>query len=142
MQAIVECLRPSGDEIHNLVGTSGMLHLRGELVPLIDLAGLLDLGLAGDESMERVVIVTEAADGSRFALSVDELCGHQQVVIKSIEESYGAVPGIAGATILGNGRVAFILDVDRLSEMEIAPVNGSHGRDMLGREKDMGRLLN
>ncbi len=39
------------------------------------------------------------------------------MVIKSIEESYGAVPGIAAATILGNGRVAFILDVEKLSEM-------------------------
>jgi len=45
------------------------------------------------------------------------LCGHQQVVIKSIEESYGAVPGIAAATILGNGRVAFILDVEKLSDL-------------------------
>jgi len=43
--------------------------------------------------------------------------GHQQVVVKSIEESYGSVPGIAGATILGNGRVAFILDVEKLSDL-------------------------
>jgi chemotaxis protein histidine kinase CheA len=48
---------------------------------------------------------------------VDELLGHQQVVVKSIEESYGSVPGIAGATILGNGRVAFILDVEKLSDL-------------------------
>jgi two-component system chemotaxis sensor kinase CheA len=48
---------------------------------------------------------------------VDELCGHQQVVVKSIEESYGSVPGIAGATILGNGRVAFILDIEKLSDL-------------------------
>ena len=53
----------------------------------------------------------------RFGLVVDELCGHQQVVIKSIEESYGSVPGISAATILGNGRVAFILDVEKLSEL-------------------------
>jgi two-component system chemotaxis sensor kinase CheA len=48
---------------------------------------------------------------------VDELCGHQQVVIKSIEENYGSVPGIAAATILGNGRVAFIVDIEKLSEL-------------------------
>ena len=53
----------------------------------------------------------------RYGLVVDELCGHQQVVIKNIEESYGSVPGIAAATILGNGRVAFILDVEKLSEL-------------------------
>jgi two-component system chemotaxis sensor kinase CheA len=55
---------------------------------------------------------------------VDELRGHQQVVIKSIEENYGIVPGIAGATILGNGRVAFITDVDRLANL------AGDGRDM------------
>jgi two-component system chemotaxis sensor kinase CheA len=64
-----------------------------------------------------VVIITEAGEGTRFGLVVDELCGHQQVVIKSIEESYGAVPGIAAATILGNGRVAFILDVEKLADL-------------------------
>ena len=48
---------------------------------------------------------------------MDELCGHQQVVIKSIEENYGSVPGIAAATILGNGRVAFIVDIEKLSEL-------------------------
>jgi len=56
-----------------------------------------------------VVIITEAGDESRFGLIVDELCGSSAGgVVKSIEESYGSVPGIAGATILGNGRVAFI----------------------------------
>ena len=69
------------------------------------------------ESDEGVVIITDAGEDTRFGLIVDELCGHQQVVIKSIEESYGSVPGIAGATILGNGRVAFILDVEKLSDL-------------------------
>jgi two-component system chemotaxis sensor kinase CheA len=64
-----------------------------------------------------VVIITDAGEGTHFGLIVDELLGHQQVVIKSIEESYGAVPGIAAATILGNGRVAFILDVEKLSDI-------------------------
>ncbi len=66
-----------------------------------------------------VVIITDAGEGTRFGLVVDELCGHQQVVIKSIEESYGSVPGIAAATILGNGRVAFILDVEKLSDLAV-----------------------
>ena len=65
------------------------------------------------------MIITDAGDGSRFGLVVDQLCGHQQVVIKSIEESYGSVPGIAAATILGNGRVAFILDVEKLSDLAV-----------------------
>jgi two-component system, chemotaxis family, sensor kinase CheA len=119
MPIIVECLRPSPNDIQNLIGSRGMLQLRGDLVPLVRLSDLLDVSTTSSESSDSVVIITEAGDESRFGLVVDELCGHQQVVIKSIEESYGSVPGIAGATILGNGRVAFILDVDKLSDLAV-----------------------
>jgi two-component system chemotaxis sensor kinase CheA len=117
LPTIVECLRPAPGDIQNLLGTRGMLQLRGDLVPLVHLGDLLDVRSNPNDSSDRVVIVTEAGDESRFGLIVDELCGHQQVVVKSIEESYGSVPGIAGATILGNGRVAFILDVEKLSDL-------------------------
>jgi two-component system, chemotaxis family, sensor kinase CheA len=117
MSAIVECLRPPASDIHNLIGTSGMLRLRGNLVPLVQLSDLLDIATTLSNSDERVVIITDAGEGAHFGIVVDELCGHQQVVVKSIEESYGSVPGIAGATILGNGRVAFILDVEKLSDL-------------------------
>jgi len=117
MSAIVECLRPPGSDIHNLIGTPGMLKLRGNLVPLVQLRDLLDIGSSASSSEERVVIISDAGEGTRFGIVVDELCGHQQVVVKSIEASYGSVPGIAGATILGNGRVAFILDVEKLSDI-------------------------
>jgi two-component system chemotaxis sensor kinase CheA len=119
LSTIVECLRPQRSEISNLVGTRGMLQLRGDLVPIMHLADLLDVNSNADDSEERVVIITDAGDGTRFGLVVDQLCGHQQVVIKSIEESYGSVPGIAAATILGNGRVAFILDVEKLSDLAV-----------------------
>jgi two-component system, chemotaxis family, sensor kinase CheA len=117
MSAIVECLRPPASDVHNLIGTSGMLRLRGNLVPLVQLSDLLDVTSMLSASDERVVIITDAGEGAHFGIVVDELCGHQQVVVKSIEESYGSVPGIAGATILGNGRVAFILDVEKLSDL-------------------------
>ncbi len=117
MSSIVECLRPPASDIHSLLGTSGMLQLRGNLVPLVHLCQLLDIAGANTASDERVVIISDAGDGARFGIVVDELCGHQQVVVKSIEESYGSVPGIAGATILGNGRVAFILDIEKLSDL-------------------------
>jgi two-component system chemotaxis sensor kinase CheA len=127
MPAIVECLRPARGDVQNLIGSRGMLQLRGDLVPLVRLSDLLDV--SSTESNDSVVIITEAGDESRFGLIVDELLGHQQVVIKSIEESYGSVPGIAGATILGNGRVAFILDVDKLSDLAVneMPSFGSTG---------------
>lgn len=126
LSAIVECLRPQANEISNLIGTHGMLQLRGEFVPIVMLGDLLDITSPASTSSERVVIITDAGEGSRFGLVVDELLGHQQVVIKSIEESYGAVPGIAAATILGNGRVAFILDVEKLSDMAVnSPVGNA-----------------
>ncbi len=117
MSAIVECLRPPASDIHNLIGTPGMLRLRGNLVPLVQLSELLDLNVTPSPGDERVVIITDAGEGAHFGIVLDELCGHQQVVVKSIEASYGSVPGIAGATILGNGRVAFILDVEKLSDL-------------------------
>jgi two-component system chemotaxis sensor kinase CheA len=119
LSTIIECLRPARSDISNLVGTRGMLQLRGDLLPIVHLGDLLDVGSGPEESEESVVIITDAGDGSRFGLVVDQLCGHQQVVIKSIEESYGSVPGIAAATILGNGRVAFILDVEKLSDLTV-----------------------
>jgi two-component system chemotaxis sensor kinase CheA len=119
LSTIIECLRPARSDINNLVGTRGMLQLRGDLVPIVHLGDLLDINSAPGDSEESVVIITDAGDGSRFGLVVDQLCGHQQVVIKSIEESYGSVPGIAAATILGNGRVAFILDVEKLSDLAV-----------------------
>jgi two-component system chemotaxis sensor kinase CheA len=124
LSSIVECLRPARADVSNLIGTRGMLQLRGEFVPLVLLGDLLSISSTAAESGESVVIITDAGEGSRFGLVVDELCGHQQVVIKSIEESYGSVPGIAAATILGNGRVAFILDIEKLSDLAVnSPVD-------------------
>jgi two-component system chemotaxis sensor kinase CheA len=125
LSAIVECLRPARADISNLIGTRGMLQLRGDFVPLIHLGDLLDISSAAGDGGESVVIITDAGEGSRFGLVVDELCGHQQVVIKSIEESYGSVPGIAAATILGNGRVAFILDVEKLNDLAVSSPVGA-----------------
>ncbi|MGZ5827137.1 MAG: chemotaxis protein CheA [Xanthobacteraceae bacterium] len=121
LSAIVECLRPPRSDVHDLVGTHGMLKLRGELLPIVHLGDILDVASGLTDASAGVVIITEAGEGTRFGLRVDELLGHQQVVIKSIEESYGSIPGISAATILGNGRVAFILDTEKLFEMAALP---------------------
>lgn len=115
LSVIVECLLPDSALVANLVGTHGILQLRGNHVPLLRLSELF--GLPRINSNESVIVVVDVGDGKMAGIIVDELCGHQQVVIKSIEESYGRVPGIAAATILGNGRVAFILDVEKLPEI-------------------------
>lgn len=129
MSTIVECMQRRADDANNLLGTRGVIQLRGEWIQLVYLADLFELRSTEHESTDNVVIITEAGDRMRYGLVVDELCGHQQVVIKNIEESYGSVPGIAAATILGNGRVAFILDVEKLSELaaESRPSDGAAG---------------
>lgn len=122
MAAIVECLRPGQSEVHNLLGTHGTLHLRGEIVPMVHLGDALGVPSTLN-SGEGVVIIIEAGEGIKLGLAVDDLLGHQQVVIKSIEENYGTVPGIAAATILGNGRVAFILDSEKIYDLACETMN-------------------
>jgi two-component system chemotaxis sensor kinase CheA len=117
ISAIVECIRPACTDIRPLVGTCGALQIRGSIVPLVYLGDVFDVPGFVRDPAECTVIVIEGSDRARLGLVVDELCGHQQVVIKSIEENYGSVPGIAAATILGNGRVAFIVDIEKLSEL-------------------------
>jgi two-component system chemotaxis sensor kinase CheA len=133
ISAIVECLRPNRSDVRNLIGTGGTLQLRGDIVPLVHLADLLQVKATVQAASEGVVIIVEAGDGVRLGLVIDELCGHQQVVIKSIEENYHSVPGIAAATILGNGRVAFILDIDKLPEL----VNESNGRSRMEKNQEV-----
>jgi two-component system chemotaxis sensor kinase CheA len=124
MAAIVECLRPGQSEVHNLLGTHGTLHLRGEIVPMVHLGDALGVP-ATLNSGDGVVIIIEAGEGIKLGLAVDDLLGHQQVVIKSIEENYGTVPGIAAATILGNGRVAFILDCEKIYDLACETMNNT-----------------
>jgi two-component system chemotaxis sensor kinase CheA len=121
ISSIVECIRPSASEYHSLLGTRGALRLRGAIVPIVYLAELFDLSASRETTDESTVIIIETSEGVRVGIVVDQLCGHQQVVIKSIEENYGAVRGIAGATILGDGHVAFILDAERLGEFAKYP---------------------
>ena len=83
-----------------------MLKLRGKLVPVVYLGDLLDIEVEQREQRRARRHHHRGRRWIRIGIVVDEFCGHQQVVIKSIEESYGSVPGIAAATILGNGRVA------------------------------------
>ena len=85
-----------------------MLDLRGEPVPFARLGALLDVG-AEPAARENVVIVT--CGNERAGLAVDSLIGESQVVVKPMSGLFRALPGISGSAILGDGRVAMILDV-------------------------------
>jgi two-component system, chemotaxis family, sensor kinase CheA len=118
LTAIIESLRPQPSGIHPVVGRGDVLALRGEYVPLIYLHRRFSIADAITDPCHGIVIIVQSDTAGRMGVVVDELLGQQQVVVKSLEANYDPVDGISGATILGNGRVALILDVARLREAD------------------------
>ena len=117
LTAIIESLRPKPEEVKALGPQSAVLAVRESYVPLIDIGKVLGFRDAVPQASAGVVLLVENEDGGRAALVADAIQGQRQVVIKSLEANYQQVPGIAAATILGDGRVALILDVDALVAM-------------------------
>jgi two-component system, chemotaxis family, sensor kinase CheA len=114
LTAIVETLRPRSGDVHALGMDAQVLAIRGSFVPLIDVGQALGFRSAPADPLTSVVILIETEGRARNALLVDAIQDQRQVVIKSLEANYRHVPDIAAATILGDGRVALILDVDAL----------------------------
>ncbi|WP_417503956.1 chemotaxis protein CheA [Marinomonas gallaica] len=114
---IVESIQPMNDQIRVIKG-SKILWAREEYWPLVDIGKRLGGRAESINSLDltqSIVVLVETAK-SRFGLVVDTLVGQQQVVIKSLERHYRRVEGVAGATIMGDGGVALILDVDSLTQ--------------------------
>jgi two-component system chemotaxis sensor kinase CheA len=105
---ISESLQPSEGQIKSVNGRE-VVDVRDEYLPVISLAQFLG-AKSGDADSESSVLMVLETEGGRAAVRVDELVGQQQVVLKSLEANYRKVHGISGATIMGDGRVAFILD--------------------------------
>jgi two-component system chemotaxis sensor kinase CheA len=118
LTAIIESLRPQAADIHPVVGRGEVLALRGEYLPLIHLHKCFGIADAISDPCRGIVVVVQSESAGRVGVMVDELLGQQQVVVKSLEANYDTVDGISGATILGNGRVALILDIARLREID------------------------
>jgi two-component system chemotaxis sensor kinase CheA len=110
---VVESLQPKTADIRTVQGAAQVIHVRGEHLPVIALSELFGIESAAD-GLERGIIVILEAEGGKVALFVDELVGQHQVVIKSLETNYRKVAYVSGATIMGDGRVALILDVAAL----------------------------
>ena len=111
LTAIIETLQPRQAAIHDLGEGARVLNIRGTYIPLLCVGSILGWTESGTTPAS-VALLVECDGGSRAALLVDAIQGQQQVVIKSLEANYRQVPGVAAATILGDGRVALILDVD------------------------------
>jgi two-component system chemotaxis sensor kinase CheA len=108
---IVETMQLDSKAVETLPGNRQILQLRGEIAPLLKLRELLGIRALGTEPN---VVIVETESVPRLAIAVDEIVGQQQVVVKNLEASFRRVEGVSAATILGDGLVALILDVDAL----------------------------
>jgi two-component system chemotaxis sensor kinase CheA len=114
LTAIVESLTLDAGDVHRVGGHEAVIKFRDKFVPLIDVGLAMGFAQAPLTPSEGVAVVIETEGGSRAALLVNNIQGQRQVVIKSLETNYRQVEGVAAATILGDGRVALILDVDAI----------------------------
>jgi len=127
LTAIVETLQPRRSDVHSVSGGSRVIAIRDRYVALIDVGMALGYRSEPLDPEAGVALLIEGEGGSRAVLLVDAIQGQRQVVIKSLEANYRQVVGIAAATILGDGRVALILDADALvaasrgAEMRLLP---------------------
>ena len=114
LSSIVESLTPRAQDVHYVGGRDAVISFRETFVPLIDVGQALGFRTTPIPPETGVAVIVESDGGGRAALLVDAIQGQRQVVIKSLEANYQQVDGVAAATILGDGRVALILDVDAL----------------------------
>ena len=115
---ILESFRPRPQDVKTLVNGGQVVRTRGEFTRLVSLARIFDVPNATHDPSQGLVVMVEADGGSVIGVVVDELLGQQQVVIKSLEANYDPIEGISAATILGNGQVCLILDLDSLEAMD------------------------
>ena len=113
LSCVVESLQPEPEDIKDISGKGTVVKVREEYLPLIALHNVFGITPRFSNPCEGILVILEV-EGKRAALFIDELVGQQQVVVKNIESNYKKVPGVSGATILGDGCVALILDVAAL----------------------------
>jgi two-component system, chemotaxis family, sensor kinase CheA len=113
---ISESLQPAAADVKTVVGRGRTVHVRGDYLPVIALHEVFNIR-PNVTDMHHGILVILDCDGVRSALFVDALLGEHQVVIKSLETNYRRVPGVSGATIMGDGRVALILDAGALASL-------------------------
>ncbi|MCI1193721.1 chemotaxis protein CheW [Calidifontimicrobium sp. SYSU G02091] len=113
LASVVESFQVRPGMIRTIGGSGRVVQVRDEYLPVVDLEKVFDVPRFDFEHASDIMVVVEA-EGGRVALLVDELLGQQQVVVKNLEANYRKVPDVSGATIMGDGRVALILDIGSL----------------------------
>ena len=113
---VIESLQPEEGDIKTMSNQARVIQVRGEYLPVVVLHELFGLQSQWKDFTQGIMVVLDA-DGTKACLFVDALVGQHQVVIKSLEANYRRVNGISGATIMGDGHVALILDVSAIASM-------------------------
>ena len=113
LSSVVESFQVRANTIRSIAGNGRVVQVRDEYMPVLDIERVFEVPEGRAERRNDIMVVVEA-DGARVALLVHELLGQQQVVVKNLESNYRKVDDVSGATIMGDGRVALILDVNSL----------------------------
>lgn len=113
LSSVVESFQVESNTIKTVAGSGRVVEVRDEYMPVVELEQVFNVPRFDFEHVSSIMVVVEA-EGGRVALLVDELLGQQQVVVKNLEANYRKVSDVSGATIMGDGRVALILDVGSL----------------------------
>ena len=113
LSSVVESFQVNPDDVNTVAQGSQLVKVREEYMPVIALEKVFEVPRFDMDKSSNIMVVVED-DGNRVALLVDELLGQHQVVVKNLESNYRKVPNVSGATILGDGRVALILDIGGL----------------------------
>ncbi len=114
--SIIESLQIKSELISGVTGAAEVYKLREEYIPIVRLYQMFDIVPVNTNIKEGLLVVVES-EGKKIAILVDDLLGQQQVVIKSLETNFRKVHGLSGATILGDGTVALIIDITGLMEI-------------------------
>lgn len=133
--SILETIRPKAADLAKIGLNNDLLRIRGEYVPIIDLADRLGRSSQPRALTDQVLLLIQSESIAQCALAVDEIFDQRQVVVKSMIGNYGAIPGISGATILGDGKIALIVDADFVATGASAPAPGTTPKE----ERDHAR---
>ncbi|MDB4942179.1 MAG: cheA [Labilithrix sp.] len=120
--SVVESFRPAPGQVRGIFGVPEVIDVRGVSLPIVRMHEVLGVPHAQTDATKALVCIVETNDGN-VALLVDDVLGQLQVVVKSLETNFEKVDALMGATILGDGRVAMIVDVQALSRRGVVPMN-------------------
>ncbi|PUB18737.1 chemotaxis protein CheA [Yoonia sediminilitoris] len=115
ISSILETIRPAESDISKLGLKSELLKIRGEYVPIVDLGEQLGHPPTDKKISDRILLLIQTESIAQCALAVDDIFDQRQVVVKSMQGNYGSIVGVSGATILGDGKIALIIDPDAIA---------------------------